>query len=221
MQEIKIIAFDYDRVVTDQNLKFDTRLIPYFKEMINRGILVGINTGRRWEYINHMLPWVNFIIYENGYFLFYKENIPLYSREEEHMALEIKKRLREKGINCVEGKMMVSCPIDLMGDLENLFLNDSVKLVPNVDSVFVLPINIDKGSALIKFLIMLGLKNSNLCTVGDGENDLDMFLVSGFPAAIGNSIDQLKRISRYVSDKSYSDGTIDVIEYLKRIDFKY
>ncbi|MCI4434905.1 MAG: HAD-IIB family hydrolase [Thermoplasmata archaeon] len=221
MPEIKIIAFDYDRVLTDQNLKFDERLIHYFKFMKTLGIFFGINTGRRWNYISHMQHLVDFIIYENGYFLYYKEKIPLYNSFDEKIAYQIKNKIRENDLNCVEGEMAVSCPIIYMDILSNIFNDDNTKLIPNVDRIFILPKRIDKGNAINELLKILNIKNDNLCVVGDGENDIDMFRVAGFPASLANSVKELKNISKFVSNRSYSDGTIDILEKLKNLNFKY
>lgn len=221
MTDIRVMAFDYDRVLTDSSLKFDERLVPYFEYLKLKGILIGINTGRRWNYIQHMLEWVDFIIYENGYLLHYKQRIPLYNKKEEETSFKIKNRLKEHGLICIEGEMIVSCPIELMEKLKEIFFNDSIKLVTNIDRVFVLPATIDKGSAMLKFLKMINMNEKNLCVIGDGENDIDMFLVAGYPASIGNSVETLKKISKYVSNKNYSDGTIDVIEHIKNMKFKY
>ena len=90
MAEIKIIVFDYDRVLTDYNLNFDYRLESYFEDLKKRNILVGINTGRRWEYIKSMAQKVNFIIYENGYFYFEKFKVPLFNDEDREISLFIK-----------------------------------------------------------------------------------------------------------------------------------
>ncbi|MEM3600793.1 MAG: HAD hydrolase family protein, partial [Thermoplasmata archaeon] len=60
-----------------------------------------------------------------------------------------------------------------------------------------------------------------LCVIGDGENDIDMFYFAGLPGSINNSVDSLKRISKIFSPQSYSDGTLDILEKLKNMNYKY
>ncbi|MEM0165879.1 MAG: HAD family hydrolase [Thermoplasmata archaeon] len=221
MAEIKIIVFDYDRVLTDYNLNFDYRLESYFEDLKKRNILVGINTGRRWEYIKSMAQKVNFIIYENGYFYFEKFKVPLFNDEDREIALFIKEKIKNSNMECIEGEMITSCPIEYFEKLRNIFTDKKIKLVKNIDRVMVLPINIDKGKALKKVLNFKNLNGEHLCVIGDGENDIDMFYFAGLPGSINNSVDSLKRISKIFSPQSYSDGTLDILEKLKNMNYKY
>ncbi|MDG6960071.1 MAG: HAD hydrolase family protein, partial [Nitrososphaerota archaeon] len=50
--------------------------------------------------------------------------------------------------------------------------------------------------------------------IGDGENDLPMFGVSGFRIALRNSVDDLKRRADYVADGSDGEGSMEAIRGL-------
>lgn len=48
------------------------------------------------------------------------------------------------------------------------------------------------------------------CVIGDGVNDIPMFEIAK-GAAVGNAIPELKRLAKFVSNKNYSNGVIDIL----------
>lgn len=71
---------------------------------------------------------------------------------------------------------------------------------------------IDKGVGVRKLLEMLGLKKSQICVFGDYLNDLPMFREAGFPIAMGNSSDELKKAAALVTGTNDEDGVAAAIE---------
>ncbi len=222
MTEIKLIAFDYDRVLTNENLKFDDRLIPHLEDIRNNGIISGIITGRRWNYIEQMKSFFDFIVYENGFFLYYDKHIKLFDKIQENTAKNVKKILATHNVDCIFGELLISCTLDKMNYV--MEIKDSIgdiDIVTNIDRFLILPKGINKGSALKYVLNMFNIKEDNAAVVGDGENDVLMFKNAGFPACIGNSIEELKKLSRFCANKKFSNGTMEILSYLKNMDYKY
>ena len=84
----------------------------------------------------------------------------------------------------------------------------------NRDRLMIVPPGVDKGSGLASILKMLNLSSERTACVGDGENDVPMFEVSGFKVALANSIDELKQRADYVADSSDGEGTMEAIRDL-------
>ncbi|MDG6917653.1 MAG: HAD family phosphatase [Nitrososphaerota archaeon] len=84
----------------------------------------------------------------------------------------------------------------------------------NKDRLMIMPLGVDKGSGLVSVLKMLNLSPERTACVGDGENDVPMFEVSGLKVALANSVDELKRRADYVAGRSDGEGTMEAIRNL-------
>lgn len=72
-----------------------------------------------------------------------------------------------------------------------------------------------KGLALKRLAETLGIQKEEIACVGDGENDLSMFDVSGLKLAMGNANDLLKEKADYILPTNNENGICKVKEYLK------
>ncbi len=223
MSKLKMFAFDYDRVLTNSSLTFDYRISPLLKELKKKGAMVGIVTGRRWMHIEHMKSSVDFIIYENGYFIYISSKnarIKLYERWQEEIAKQMMELLKENHISFVKGELLISIPIEESLRASKVLEQymDKLTVVSNIDRIMVLVKNINKGNALKYAMNYFNVQPSELIVFGDGENDYDMFELSQNAATIGNSINKLKSMSKLHSDKLYSEGTIELLQKIIDLD---
>ena len=62
---------------------------------------------------------------------------------------------------------------------------------------------------LCKFL---GVDISETVAVGDGLNNVEILQTAGLPVAMGNALDEIKKISGYVTADNDHDGIAEVIE---------
>jgi hydroxymethylpyrimidine pyrophosphatase-like HAD family hydrolase len=86
------------------------------------------------------------------------------------------------------------------------------KLVPNKDSLMILPPNVDKGTGVAATLQYFGsTKKIFLTCFGDGENDLALFAPADQRVAVANAVDALKQIADVVTKEP---GGLGVAEYL-------
>lgn len=74
---------------------------------------------------------------------------------------------------------------------------------------------INKGVGLQKLAGMMGLKSKDFVAIGDSENDLEMFEVSGFGIAVGNGDEIIKEAADYVTEDSFGGGTVEALEFLE------
>ncbi len=68
------------------------------------------------------------------------------------------------------------------------------------------PEGADKGSAVLHLAGLLGVKASQIATIGDSENDISMLEVTGLPFAVANAIEPLKQKARFIAPANSADG---------------
>lgn len=72
--------------------------------------------------------------------------------------------------------------------------------------------NASKGKALSVLASKLGIEKSEIACIGDGENDLPMFEVSGLKFAMGNAVDKLKEKADTVLPSNNENGVAEAVE---------
>ena len=65
----------------------------------------------------------------------------------------------------------------------------------------------------VKFLQKYwNLKDDEILTIGDQNNDIPLLKAGGIKVAMGNATEELKQIADYVTDSVYDDGFVKVID---------
>ena len=73
----------------------------------------------------------------------------------------------------------------------------------------------DKGSAIGELLEKLGVKAEQVCYVGDDLVDLPAMAVAGFPVAVANGVEEVRKAAAWVTTKRGGDGAArEVIEFV-------
>lgn len=76
---------------------------------------------------------------------------------------------------------------------------------------------VTKGEGVKFFAEKFGYDIENIMCIGDEENDESMLKVSGFPVAMGNASNNMKKIAKYITSDNDSDGMSEaIIEFSKR-----
>lgn len=70
----------------------------------------------------------------------------------------------------------------------------------------------NKGVGVDLLAKHLGVKQEEIITLGDAENDKHMIEYAGLGVAMGNATDEMKAISNYITDTNENDGVAKVIE---------
>ena len=68
-----------------------------------------------------------------------------------------------------------------------------------------------KGRALEALAKRLGITREEIACIGDGENDLSMFAVSGLKIAMGNAFEGLKQQADYVTSSNNREGAAKAV----------
>lgn len=87
------------------------------------------------------------------------------------------------------------------------------------DNIEITRIDAQKGLALERYVRIKGLSMENTMAIGDSFNDFSMLERAGFPVAMGNAHEDIKKIARFVTDTNGNDGFAKAVyEVLKRND---
>jgi 3-deoxy-D-manno-octulosonate 8-phosphate phosphatase (KDO 8-P phosphatase) len=73
----------------------------------------------------------------------------------------------------------------------------------------------DKGLAIGELLEKLGVKPEQVCYVGDDLVDLPAMAVAGFPVAVANAVEDVRKAAAWITTRRGGDGAArEVIEYV-------
>lgn len=91
--------------------------------------------------------------------------------------------------------------------------NKSYATVQSEDDFFeILPPNQSKGEALKKLMAALKISPSEVMSIGNQLNDMDMIEHAGIGVAVANSHPELKKKASYVCSNGYGDGVVEAME---------
>lgn len=120
--------------------------------------------------------------------------------------------------------------LDNKGHLENINVNfediskkpamrEKMLQIPEATITSSFPHNLEiggattsKAEALLQMCSLLGVTADEMMAVGDSPNDMAMLSVAGLPVAVGNAMDEVKAIAKYVAPTNDEDGVADAVE---------
>jgi Cof subfamily protein (haloacid dehalogenase superfamily) len=71
----------------------------------------------------------------------------------------------------------------------------------------------NKGQALIELTRLMAVPAASTAAIGDGENDVDMFVQAGLSVAMGSADARVKQAADFVTDSNDDDGLAAAIEW--------
>lgn len=81
---------------------------------------------------------------------------------------------------------------------------------------------IDKKGVLDELLEKYSLSLDEICYIGDDLVDIPVMMKIGFPVAVANADDEVKKRAVYVTEKSGGEGAVrEVIEYILKVQGKW
>ena len=91
--------------------------------------------------------------------------------------------------------------------------NKRIKVVSSgLDNIEFTAQRADKGLGVLALAKAKGIKPEEIIAIGDSENDLAMLKVVGLPVAMGNAVDSVKAVAKYITDTNINDGVAKMIE---------
>ncbi|MBD3209431.1 glycosyltransferase [Candidatus Woesearchaeota archaeon] len=222
-EEFKGIITDLDRTITDHQTKEAFNPDDYDKELLRKlkrlGLDLFLATSRNLAYCKQLAKkfkhW-KAIICENGAVIYFPEDKKTITTSTYHMR-RAKKILTKMDLpGTKKGKIMVRIKEEQEEAARSLIgkLADKVEFTKNVDEIIIVPKHVDKGFGVRQAMLYLNIELDKTICVGDGENDIDMFLNPGFKIALANAHPKLKELAHQVTKKASTKGIYEIIEKL-------
>lgn len=223
-KDVKGLITDLDRTITDRagNATFDERDFDkqLLVELKGLDVELFLATGRVVAYAralsNHFKAW-KAVVCENGAVVYFPEGKKTLTINTTYMK-KAKKAVREMGLSgTVTGKVIAS----IRKEDEELVrqrlgkLCEHLTFSTNVDEVMILPEGVTKGLGVRLAMQHLGIDLEKTVCIGDGENDIDLFLNPGFKVAVANAHPNLKKLADQVTKLPSTAGVREVIRKLK------
>ena len=222
-EDVKGIITDMDRTITEQPGKeefdpadFDAKLMRELKRL---GIDLFLATGRRLKYAKALARRFNIfkaVICENGAVIYFPSEKKTFTTSTYYMR-KAKKVVESMQLDkAVTGKILAS----IRKKDEELVkerlgkIADNLEFSTNVDEVMILPKGVNKGLGIRQAMTTLGIDLDKTICVGDGENDIDMFLNPGFKVAVANAHPKLKALAHQVTTGKSTAGVREIIKKL-------
>lgn len=200
VRDICVLACDYDRTLSDEDLVLQPDTVAALREVQAAGLKVLIVTGRDMPYVRkHLLHLVDGVVGENGC---YYENHAGVSKCIADNPVNLRKALRDTRLDVLEfGDALVSGRVEDTDRLREALKEHAHHLdfVPNRDRVMVLPKGVDKAVGLRFALQELGVAPEAAAAAGDGENDLPFLTAAGYRIAVANAVPEVKALAHHVT----------------------
>ena len=224
LKDCAAIITDLDRTLTDKPPKVEFDKEDYdlklFKELKNIKTDWILATGRNYYYAkklsNQFKIW-RCIVAENGAVIYFPKTNKTISINTYYMK-KAKKIIKSLDIfGKIIGKIIVSIPDKYEKTVKERLgkLIDKVEFIRNVNEIMIVPKNVNKGSGVIMALQYLKIDSDKTVVIGDGENDIDMFLNPGYKIALANSKDKLKELANHITRFPSTNGIREIIGKLR------
>ena len=223
--KLRAIATDIDRTLTDDALVMDLDAIRVIRQLEAAGLPVILASGRDIIALGTLAPYLGtsgVVVAEDGAVvgrfgpMSYQTRL-LGRPERVQAALTALKEAFGSDVQVVPipsrlaSLVLVRC-LDL--EAANRFLKESglaAKLLDSGLSFELADADVDKGTGLVEAAALLGIGVGDVAAIGDSPNDLDMFRVAGWSAAVGNAEAQVKAEATYTCVLPHGQGFVEAV----------
>lgn len=107
-------------------------------------------------------------------------------------------------------------PVVLLSQKKELAKFDNLSIISYEDIAFeILAPERHKGIAVEEMAGLLGIAKENILSIGDGENDIEMFRSSGYKVAMGNATIEIQNLADFVTDTNENEGVLKILKMLR------
>lgn len=130
--------------------------------------------------------------------------------------VESTERMRREALGCVYKFVVFDPEKKRLDDVRRAFRGFDISLTSSwYDNVELMKNGAGKGRALTWFAERKGISREEIMSFGDHMNDLDMLKASGWPVAMENAVDELKRYAKVIAPRHDQSGVGRVLyEYV-------
>lgn len=72
--------------------------------------------------------------------------------------------------------------------------------------------DVDKSKSIVRLCEKLAIDLKDTIAIGDSYNDLSMIKIAGVGIAMGNAVEEVKKLADYITDSNENDGVAKAIE---------
>lgn len=146
---------------------------------------------------------------------FKKLGIPVYIQDNERDIKFTNKYIPKKplnvfGLNLKPGKADLA--ISSVSHLPSISVHKIPGWEKNTEALIASHVKATKQHAILELAKYLKINTHEIIVVGDGDNDLPLFMAAGLRIAMGNAVEGLKEIADYIAPSVDDDGVAHVIE---------
>ncbi|MDH7592788.1 MAG: phosphoglycolate phosphatase [Methanomicrobiales archaeon] len=222
---LRALVCDIDGTITDRQRRVNTAAIEEIRSLVEKDIAVVLASGNTACFMDAACRLVG----TNGAFI--GENGGVYRREYgSELCIERERRAAEEAYRRVEAHFRErGIALELYSDryrftdiaFARTVSSDEVKGVLGevpikvVDTGFAIHLQapgLNKGEALKKLSVEMGLSPKDFVAVGDSINDLEMIEQAGLGIAVANGHPKTKAAAFFVTEKSYGEGFVEAME---------
>jgi len=224
ISDIKAIVMDLDRTITDNPAKQEFDPADYDAELLNQlkelGTDLILATGRNIYYVMELCSAFSIwrcVVAENGAVIYIPPTKKTITINTDYMK-KAKKIIKELELpKSIKGKVIISVRAEDEKQVREKLgaLVNKVSFYRNVNEVMILPRDVDKGLGLRIAMQYLNIDMDKTIVIGDGENDIGMFLNPGFKIAVSNAHPRLKKLANLVTEKPSTKGIREIMEKLR------
>jgi Cof subfamily protein (haloacid dehalogenase superfamily) len=140
-----------------------------------------------------------------------------YEAQTEHLTIQVLTDL--SNIDFEPGKIMITVENNELDSYLNLieapYINQANFTKSDPYYINICAMNLNKGIALQQIGELLGISADEMIAFGDNYNDLEMITYAGIGVAMGNAVDDLKKVANAVTGSNNDEGiALFLKEYL-------
>mgnify|MGYP000103035565 CR=1 FL=1 len=221
---VKAIITDVDYTLTDEKLRIAPDIVKFIQYLRNLGLDVILCTGRGVYETYSLALYLGAspaVIAENGAVICFMGKIKVLG--DKKVLKKALNALKESfGDEVREGSFTPRLcelvlerkfPIDEARKILRA-KNIDVNIVDSKVAYLVTPKNADKWTGTQRILEIMKIDPKEVIAVGDSENDIPLFKNIERTIAVGNAIEDVKAIAKYVASEPYWRGFIEGVSRL-------
>lgn len=200
---------DYDRTLTDASGALHSGAAKALHRARKEGVIVVICSGQPLVALRRLLPGLDAYVAENGAVVSRDGHV---WRHPWNVRAHVVERLRAFGLAPQPFEVILSLPREAEAAANRALHGLNARCVPNVDSINIQPLEIDKGTGLARIQRANGIAIEETVAIGDGDNDVPLFAQAGLPVAVANATMPARAAAKITLERPGGDGVADFIE---------
>ena len=216
LKNIQAIITDFDRTLTSKNGRIKPKLLEKIKLLEKPFILV---TGKKLKDVEELCKryhvW-QVVIAEDGAIIYFPKTKKTVISTSPYIQ-QAKEILKNSEIPVDFGEVIISSKVKNIKKLKEVLkpLERKLSFQKNVDEVMILPKGINKKEGVERVLKELKIEPDKTIIIGDAENDIPLFEISGYRVAVANADRKLKKLADEVTKKDSDEGVMEVLDKLQ------